>query len=228
MPIDKQTALDHLDSVLSDFENLGGPDPYDDEYDETTLTAMTFTRLTSALRRLAPPGSAYDPSTLDADNLISGYPSYHGCSLLAGYARGLRADYAGDCLTTFREEFNADLFADFLAMAEHLLQSDQLMQPAAVLAGGVLEEHIRKLCGKHGVGVTWTDKRKKVHPKSVDTMNGELCNKGAYGKNEQKQVTAWYGIRNSAAHVDKFDELDAGAVQNMIDGLRIFVSRFPA
>jgi len=226
MPIDKQTALDHLDSVIADFENLGAPDPYDEEYDGTEPNTMTFARLLSALSRLAPPGSAYDPATFDDPYLNN--PSYHGCSVLAGYAKGLRADYAGDCLTTFRELVNADLFSDFLAMAEHLLQSeDQLKQPAAVLAGGVLEEHIRKLCGKHGVAVTVTGSNSKVKPKSVDTMNADLRKGGIYGSNEQKLVTAWYGIRTSAAHA-RHNQYDPGTVQNMIDGLRNFVSRFPA
>jgi hypothetical protein len=51
-------------------------------------------------------------------------------------------------------------------MAEHFLESGY-KDPTAVMTGGVLEEHLRKLCGKHGVALP-------PKPK-LDTMNAALA-----------------------------------------------------
>ena len=83
-----------------------------------------------------------------------------------------------------------------LEAAGYLL-GETYKDPAAVMAGGVLEQHLRELCRKHGVDTT----SRLEKPKMIDTMNTDLAKASAYGKIEQKQVTAWAGIRNAAAHV---------------------------
>jgi hypothetical protein len=104
-------------------------------------------------------------------------------------------------------------------MAEHLLAEDYLgsKDAAAVLAGGTLEEHLRQLCIKNKIPIE----------KSVETMNTKLRTADVYGLNEQKQVTAWYGLRNSAAHA-KYDEYDKKDVALFLQGLRYFISKYPA
>src|SRR5439155_14934846 len=109
---------------------------------------------------------------------------------LHGTLKALRADYAADRLQSFQELIHADLFSDFLEMAEHFLEAGY-KDPAAVMAGAVLEEHLRKLCVKHSIVLP-------AKPK-LDTMNADLARANAYGKNDQKQITAWAGIRNDAA-----------------------------
>jgi hypothetical protein len=139
--------------------------------------------------------------------------------ILAGILKNLRADYAAGRLQTFRERVHSDVFSDFLEMAEYLIEDEGLKDPAAVLAGGVLEEHLRKLCHKHGI--TLPSKPK------IDSMNPELARADVYGKNEQKQVTAWAAIRNSAAHL-KTTEFDAEQTKQMLAGIRHFLSVYPA
>jgi hypothetical protein len=63
---------------------------------------------------------------------------------LQGVLRALRADYEAGRLQSFQELVHADLFSDFLEMAEYFLQ-EGYKDPAAVIAGGVLEQHLRKL-----------------------------------------------------------------------------------
>lgn len=215
MPSSRKDAITHLDDVIREFHLV---EEHDWNYLQTRpdIRAKTLIRMRTALNRLAPPGSAY----LIAVNSDDFYD-------LAAAVQALRDDYAGDYLQTFRELLNADLFSDFLGMAEYLLQDERLKTPAAVLAGGVLEEHLRKLCAKHGIDVESTDGSGKVHPKRADAMNTDLRKAGVYGQNDQKQVTAWLGIRNSAAHA-KHDEFDEAQVTNLIMGVRTFVSRFPA
>jgi hypothetical protein len=102
-----------------------------------------------------------------------------------------------------------------------------LKDPAAVLAGGVLEEQLRKLCDKHGIPTTVTDAKGNVRPKRLNALNDELANRNVYGRNEQKQVTAWVGIRNDAAHAE-YDKYTLEEVKLMIAGTREFLNRNPA
>ena len=82
-------------------------------------------------------------------------------------------------------------------MAEHLL-SEGYAQPAAVVAGCVLEEHVRQLAQAAGLAVEGEEGK----PSKLEHLNADLAKAQVYGKTEQKQVTAWYGQRNDAAHGD--------------------------
>ena len=58
-------------------------------------------------------------------------------------------------------------------------------------------------------------------------MNVDLAKAAAYGKSEQKQVTAWLGIRNDAAPGD-YSQVIPEVVGFMIHGVRSFIVRHPA
>ena len=138
-----------------------------------------------------------------------------------GILRAVKQHLEGGHLARLPELVRADLFSDFLEMAEHLL-STGYKDPAAVLVGGILEEHVRLLCNKNGVSIVTGSK-----PKTADLMNAELVNAGAYDKNRQKIVTAWLGTRNSAAH-GEFDKYTDGDVERLLAGVREFIAAYPA
>ncbi|MFZ0592306.1 MAG: hypothetical protein WAM39_17735, partial [Bryobacteraceae bacterium] len=93
------------------------------------------------------------------------------------------------------ELVHADVFSDFLEMADHLLEQGY-KDAAAVIVGSVLEEHLRKLCQKHGLGTTINSGA----PKKADLINADLAGAMVYPKLDQKNVTAWLDVRNKAAH----------------------------
>ena len=174
--------------------------------------------------------SRWAPSTNYGKEIIKGASSIsHNMHLtaLSGPLQTLRNDYAAGRLQSLAERLHSDLFADFLEMADYLIEDQGLKDPAAVRAGGVLEEHLRKLCPKHGVDTTFVDRGGVTKPKKLDTMNADLARAIAYGGEEQKQVTAWAGIRNHAAHAE-YAKFDASQVKLMIQGIRDFVVRHPA
>ena len=125
-------------------------------------------------------------------------------------------------MRTLEELVHADLFADFLEMADEL-QRGGYKDAAAVIAGSTLEEHLRKLAQRYEVAIDKPDGA----PKKAATLNDELAGAGAYNKLEQKGVTAWLDLRNSAAH-GKYDEYDHRQVASLIQGVRDFMVRCPA
>lgn len=189
---------------------LGGPDPFRQE---------AQSRLTAAVRRYARPGDSYS-AELDRIIQLGQSPGWRAAQLL-GLLRAVRLDYSAGYLTTVQELIHADLFSDFLAMSEEL-QAKGYKDAAAVITGSVLEEHLRNVAGR--VGVDTTDKDGK--PLSAERINEDL-GKAAYDTNEQKQVTAWLGLRNSAAH-GHYDDYEHARIALMIQGVRDFVSRHKA
>jgi hypothetical protein len=172
MPVDKEVALRQLNDALESYEKFAA------QYPATVAplveSSAMVTRLRTTMERLVPPGLKYadlvETWKMRPDQAIK---------VLAGVLRVLREDYAAGRLHTFRELVRSDLFSDFLEMAEYLLTDEGLKDPAAVIAGGVLEQHLRALCAKHGITIP-------ARPK-LDTMNAELAKKGAYGRNDQNK-----------------------------------------
>jgi len=121
-------------------------------------------------------------------------------------------------LDSFESLVRSETFSDLLAMAEYLL-SQGYKDPAAVIAGGVLEEQLRKMAPRFGVSVKdGQDWRRSQQ------LNQDLCGAGAYLSNDQKSVTAWLDLRNDAAH-GKFANYAVSQVDLMLRGVRDFVSR---
>src|SRR5688572_29560554 len=111
-------------------------------------------------------------------------------------------------------------------MANYLL-SERYKDAAAVMAGGALEQHIKRLTPKHGVPLTSADKNGLPVPRRAQTLNDELYKAGAYLVGDQKQVTAWLDLRNDAAHANygKYTDKQVGL---LIAGIRDFITRVPA
>ena len=172
----------------------------------------------AAIDRLSPAGSEYRRAAAEA---VEDNHAGSACRELAGVLKALRLAYENGYLRTLEELVAADLFGDFLDMASHLLEAGY-KDPAAVLVGSVLEEHLRKLTIKAGGSITNPDGR----PLKADTLNAELVRAGAYRSLDQKNVTAWLGLRNHAAH-GEFDAYDGAQVHLMLEAVRVFISQHP-
>lgn len=61
----------------------------------------------------------------------------------------------------------------------------------------------------------------------ADTLNADLMKTGAYSKIDLKNVTAWLGLRNDAAH-GNYSAYDDKQVSLLISSIRDFVARNPA
>jgi len=139
-----------------------------------------------------------------------------------GILRAIRGEIAGGWLFTVKGLVTAEVFTDYMEMAEHLLESNY-KDPAAVIAGSTLEEHLRQLCRKNGIPVVRQKDGKDV-PLKADLLNSELTKAGAYTMLDQKLVTAWLDLRNKAAH-GEYGEYNADQVKGMITGITEFMAR---
>jgi RiboL-PSP-HEPN len=134
----------------------------------------------------------------------------------------IRDEIEGDWLFTMKELVSAELFTDFIEMAEHLL-SQGYKDPAAVIIGSVLEEHIRQLCIAKNIDIETNDNGKLV-PKTADKLNSDLAKSEVYTKLDQKQITTWQDLRNNAAH-GNYSKYSSEQVQQMINWILGFMSR---
>lgn len=125
-------------------------------------------------------------------------------------------DWNAGLMSNFKNLVVAELFSDFEDQSQYFLEEGYKM-PAAVIIGSVLEDALFKLCLANGISLP-------KYPK-IDLMNSELAKKNIYGKNVQKQITAWAGIRNSAAH-GKINEFSEEDVRTMIQGVINFNATF--
>jgi len=133
-----------------------------------------------------------------------------------GVVESAYEDFKSDLLEDTKAIITAEVFTDFIEQAEYLLNEGYKL-PTAVLMRGVLEDSLRTLCKK--AQIVLSEKSK------LDWMNTELVKVGVYNTNIQKQITAWAGIGNSAAHM-KIDEFSETDVKNMISGIINFNATF--
>lgn len=216
------TALAAMDAALDAWTTARKRSRHDDLSDlkDGTLPQLVTT-LSSTIERFAPPGSQYVKHASEITATFCPKAYYAAHQPLYGVLKSLRDAYEQGYLTTIAEIVHADIFSDFLDMAEHLLDQGY-KDPAAVLVGGTLEEHLRKLCTKHGIPIV---DAKSQHRKA-SAMNDDLA-KIAYDKLQQKGVTYWLDLRNKAAH-GQYAGYDAKDVQGMLHSVRDFITRFRA
>jgi hypothetical protein len=110
----------------------------------------------------------------------------------------IRDEIDGDWLFNIRNLVAADVFGDFLEMADYLL-AEGYKDPAAVIIGSTLEEHIRQLAENRGIEAEIVRNGSRRF-KTADHLNGDLKKDGVYTKLDYKSITAWLDLRNLAAH----------------------------
>lgn len=128
----------------------------------------------------------------------------------------------GGWIFTVKRLITAEIFSDFLEMAQHLLEQGY-KDPAAVMIGSVLEENLRQLCAANKID-TELERDGIFIPKKADRLNSDLAKAEIYTKLDQKSVTAWLDLRNNAAH-GKYSEYTKEQVSFMLDAVTEFLAR---
>ena len=219
--------LNQLDTLINEYEQITTRSKYDDLSDlEASLVNSFITSAVASVHRISGKDSVY--STELNTNLAKLPLGYAGSrtKYAAGVLLALRADVKNGYLDSVQQLIHANVFSDFLEMAEYLYK-DGYKDPAAVLAGGVLEEHLRKLAQKNGLAIEYADSSGVLRPIKADRLNNDLKASNVYSALEHKNIVAWLELRNKAAH-GKYVEYDAAHVDLLLRGIRDFLVRYPA
>ncbi len=215
-------AIAQIDAALAVVAEGAERSQYDDLGDlGATELARISTMLYATIVRLTP---AHSPHRQSADKITLKYDVDHSFHIqpLSGILLALKADYEAGYTRSVEEDLNATIFADFLEMADRLL-SESHKDAAAVIAGAVLEEHLRKLALRNDVPA----KDDAGRPTKADRLNADLRKADSYPALDEKSVAAWLDLRNKAAHA-QYDDYRAEQVSLFIQGLRDFITRHPA
>lgn len=194
-----------LTQSLGDYQN------YDNQLAQQ-LSQWAISCL-SLLERVFDPSSKYYVEFMDYYNM--GLANPHPLHMALGVLKAAEDDYKYGFLFDIRNIIAAEMFDDFLDQAEHLLAASY-QGPAAVIAGCVLEDGLRKLCQRYSISLP--DKPK------LDIMNVALAKSGAYNPLTQKKILYLAGIRNKAAHGQWKDLTDAD-VSDLLNGVRSFMAQ---
>jgi len=219
--VDRAAALSDIDSVLA-------ARPSGDGGGTGAVAEMAALRYACICRWTAP-GSAYRRQADQFQSMATSTVTHDRNKAeiaLVGVLRALRQDVDADRLRSFEELVHADMFADLLAQASYLNDA-KFSRAAVVLAGGVLEEHLRKLCAKHNVATVGSDGK----PRKASALNADLYSqRNVYSNAERAEIEGWQNRRNSAAHGEadfeaKHDQAD---IRRMVEGVRGVIVKYPA
>lgn len=139
--------------------------------------------------------------------------TYYYSEYGVGILKGAKDDIEGGHLKKLEALVSADIFTDFLDMAEHLLQQGY-KDPAAMLVGAVLEDGLRRIAVNKKVPL-----KNKEDISSLDT---KLADAEVYTRLTQKKIRVWKEIRDNAAH-GKFEEYESESVEDMVKGVTDFL-----
>jgi hypothetical protein len=133
-----------------------------------------------------------------------------------GILRAVREDIEGGYLKKVEALVSAEVFTNFLEMAEHLLQQGY-KDPAASLIGAVLEDGLRRICAKNSLPIRSIE--------SISSLNKNLADAQVYNRLTQKKVHVWNEVRNNADH-GNFSQYAKDDVKDMLQGVASFLAQY--
>lgn len=184
-----------------------------------TLARAWLSSTAHLIQSVSQSGSHYDQQInkiLSEPNLRKGVP-FHTFNEMFGVLYGFRDDYEKGFIVPIEYIVAAATFDDFLDHAE-TYQKGNLKNEAAVLAGAVLEDTMKKIATKHGIVATG---------KTLDPVIDDLAKANVFTPIHAKRLKVLATTRNYALHAewDKFGIREAG---ELISGTRELIKEFLA
>lgn len=216
----KEKVLHLLDELIESGDQLitnMKSNPYDLD-NSLNIKAYGFnTECLNLIKNIAGENSDF---YINFNKIASQRPNSISISRSVEVLKGLRRAVDNGLIEDIQSILSKEFFNAVADAAEEWLEKGYKSN-AAMEIGIALEQRIHSLCIKHGVDIERISngKSKRI---ATDTLNAELVKSGVYNTTTQKHVTAWLGIRNSAAH-GRDDEYDDNQVAGMIDGVRDFL-----
>jgi len=211
--------VQQLDVLISAYADMERNSYQDIDRLENEIEAQSLlSRAIAAIHRISGNSSSY---SAEVDRVRKEYHHTRHTYLIIGVVKALREDVNAGYLRSLAEIVHAEVFADFIDMASHLL-SNGYKDAAAVIIGSTLEVHLKKLAVKNGVDTDVDGK-----PIKAERINQEMVRANVYTVLDQKSVTAWLDLRNKAAHGD-YNEYSLVQVKLLIASVQDFIARHQA
>jgi len=158
----------------------------------------------------------------EAAKKAEGYSYPHGAEvtakMLLAFAAYLEAGLAGEI--TPERKAQLDVVSDLLDQANQLLETPKVHPAAfAVLIGATLEEFLR----------TWIETAQLSmgsRKPSIDAYVQILRDADLITKQDAKDITAWGGIRNHAAHGEWEQVESREKISLMLQGINLFMRKY--
>ncbi len=167
-------------------------------------------------------GTIFNPDNVyvEAFGLISAAPNMTNLASEVekglGILRAAQTEIDFGALPGIEALFSAEIFEDFLSMAEHLLDQ-KYFAVVPSLVGAVLEDGLRKISKRKGVTVKQDD--------NIAGLNTKLFDAKAYSPLFRKKIEVWNSIRNNADH-GKFELNSQQDVGQMLEAVRGFLAEY--
>ena len=195
------------EKVLSTKHFLGGGERVNDEsFYQWKAEALSF------LNNVFGDGSIY----FKRFERTCGWSYFEDALQGQSFLKAAKEDIEGGYLKKLETLVAADIFEDFLEMAEHLVEQGY-KDPSAMLVGAVLEDGLRKIAKNSDI----TLKSKE----DVGSLNQKIAGAQIYNRLIQKKVHVWNEIRNKADHAE-FDKYTLDDVKEMLKGVRDFLGEY--
>jgi hypothetical protein len=220
MKIGSKDLIKRIDELISLADDVLKTEKWSPDYGASIDDSLFARFNVSALSFIKMVCGVDHPFYLEFQNRSNGNP--WGVKSGKEILKALRDEILGGWLSGIKGLVTAEIFSDFLEMANYLL-SEEYKDAAAVMIGGVLEEHLRQLCSKNEILIDF-ESDGKMKPKKADVLNADLAKKDVYNKLDQKNVTAWLDLRNKAAH-GQYNEYNKEQVESMYRGVLEFMTR---
>ena len=166
------------------------------------------------LRAYAGPNSSF----LAEAEAASGYDKYQIGQLTAvldSFIEYLQSGLYSDLSP--ERQVQIDVVSDILDQANSLLESNEFHPTAAaVLVGAALEEFLRNWVEAEGLSIGSSKP-------GIDVYCKALRSEDLIQKQDVKDITAWAGIRNQAAHGEWDQVSNRDRVRLMLEGVNLFM-----
>lgn len=127
--------------------------------------------------------------------------------------RALKEDILGGYITDVKTLISAEVFDDFLDMADHLLECGY-KDPVASLCGAVLENGLGRIAANADI---------ELRPiEGLSSLNSKCLKAEIYSRLLHLKIQTWTDIRNNADH-GQFNEYSESNVHDMLKGVRQFL-----
>lgn len=220
-------CLPWFESIIQRFNSLTkhpcsnySPPAY--YYDHESSRAWTA-EAEAALASVFPPANPFRQMWTRLELRMS--PNHaHGVTLeqLLGVFQAATKQLREGRITTLIDGIRAETETELLDQAVILLNAGHLAA-SAVIAGGALETHLKRLVEKNGLTIAGDGSISKYNDAIAQARNSGAVE--VYSATDGKQIGAWGGLRNDAAHNPGKLTSSKDQIKLMIDGICNFISK---